>query len=180
MSRSRHPYCSIDDRAPTVWQAVRDGPDHHRKVPGRAVLWRGGGGAAGAACQGITDPAQVLFAGELREDSHDRLALLVIGLVPGVSKSVLLALALASIGYLVLEAIEAAGLILGRLWVEWLIVVETGVFLPFEVYELAGHFTWLKVLILAANLLILSYLGIRRVQQARHDDRRLGSRYGNS
>ncbi|HLY67860.1 MAG TPA: DUF2127 domain-containing protein [Chloroflexota bacterium] len=130
--------------------------------------------------RGITDPAQVLFAGELREDSHDRLALLVIGLVPGVSKSVLLALALASIGYLVLEAIEAAGLILGRLWVEWLIVVETGVFLPFEVYELAGHFTWLKVLILAANLLILSYLGIRRVQQARHDDRRLGSRYGNS
>jgi len=117
--------------------------------------------------KGITDPAQVLFAGELREDPHDRLALLAFNLVPIVSKSVLLALALASFGYLVLEAIEAVGLILERLWVEWLIVVETALFLPLEVYELVRHFTWLKVVTLLANLLILAYLVVRRTHEAR-------------
>ena len=129
--------------------------------------------------KGITDPAQAIFAGELREDPHDRLALLAIDLVPGVSKSVLLALALASIGYLLLEVIEAVGLILERLWVEWLIVLETALFLPFEVYEIARHFTWLTVLTLLANLLILTYLVIRRVRQPRDDEMTLGSRYGN-
>jgi len=117
--------------------------------------------------KGITDPAQVVFAGELREDPHDRLALLAFNLVPIVSKSVLLALALASIGYLVLEAIEAVGLIRGRLWVEWLIVVETALFLPLEVFELVRHFTWLKVVTLLANLLILAYLVVRRIHEAR-------------
>jgi uncharacterized membrane protein (DUF2068 family) len=129
--------------------------------------------------KGITDPAEVLFAGELREDPHDRLALLVIHLVTAVSKSLLLELALASIGYLMLETVEAVGLILDHLWVEWLIVVETAVFLPFEVYELVRHFTWLKVVTLAANVLILAYLVIRRIREAKGDSAPLGSRQRN-
>lgn len=115
--------------------------------------------------RGITDPAQVLFAGELREDPHDRLALLAISSVPAVSKSALLALAFASVGYVILEAIEAGGLILGHLWVEWLIVVETAAFLPFEAYELVRHFTWLKVLTIAANAVILVYLAARQIKK---------------
>src|SRR6185312_12403539 len=107
--------------------------------------------------------------GELREDPHDRLALLIVSSVPAVSKSALLALALASVGYVILEAIEAGGLILGHLWVEWLIVVETAVFLPFEAYELVRHFTWLKVLTMAANLLILVYLAARQVGRRRRE-----------
>jgi len=129
------------------------------------------GAAAGVLlvlhAKGITDPAQVLFAGELREDPHDRLALVVIRLVPAVSKSLLLELALASIGYVLLEAVEGVGLLRGRLWVEWLILAETAVFLPFEVYELVRHFTWLKVLTLMANLLILAYLATRRIREAK-------------
>lgn len=87
-------------------------------------------------------------------------------------------MALASIGYMVLEVIEAVGLILGRLWVEWLIVAETAIFLPFEIYALARHATGLKVLTLVANLLILAYLVIRRVGEARGKGVTLGSLYG--
>ena len=57
---------------------------------------------------------------------------------------------------------------------------ETAVFLPFEAYEIARHITWLKVLTLLGNLLILTYLVIRRVQEARGGERTLGSRYGNN
>ena len=118
--------------------------------------------------KGITHPAQRLFAGELLEDPHDRLGRLLINLVPVISKSALLGLALGSFVYFVLEAIEAGGLLLGQSWVEVLIVVETALFLPFEAFELHRHFTWLKVATMAINLIILAYL-IRRYVDKRHD-----------
>lgn len=108
--------------------------------------------------KGITHPLQGLFARELLEDPHDRLAHFAISLVPEVSKSALLGLALGSLAYLVLEAIEAAGLILEQFWVEILIVIETALFLPFEGFELHRHFTWLKVVTMIVNLVILWYL----------------------
>ncbi len=65
--------------------------------------------------RGITDPAQQLLGGELQEDPRDRLALFLLVHLPVVSKSSLLGLALASFAYLVLEAVEAVGLVLGRM-----------------------------------------------------------------
>lgn len=121
--------------------------------------------------RGINDPAQQLLGGELQEDPHDRLALFLVTHVPMVSTSALLGLALASLAYFVLEGLEAIGLLLERRWVEWLIVVETGLFLPFEVYELGRHATVLKVVTLLANVLILVYL-VRRLQQQRQSPRK--------
>ncbi|MFI5266898.1 MAG: DUF2127 domain-containing protein [Chloroflexota bacterium] len=118
--------------------------------------------------KGITHPVQRLFGGELLEDPHDRLAHFLISLVPEVSKSALLGLALGSLAYFVLEAVEAAGLLLGQFWVEVLIVVETALFLPFEGFELHHHFTWLKVATMAVNLIILGYL-IRRYLEKRRE-----------
>ncbi|HEY8693199.1 MAG TPA: DUF2127 domain-containing protein [Chloroflexota bacterium] len=118
--------------------------------------------------KGITHPVQRLFAGELLEDPHDRLGQLLINLVPEVSKSALLGLALGSLAYFVLEVIEAAGLLLGQFWVEVLIVIETALFLPFEAFELHRHFTWLKVATMVINVIILAYL-IRRYVDKRRD-----------
>jgi uncharacterized membrane protein (DUF2068 family) len=67
-------------------------------------------------------------------------------------------LAAAAAAYAVLEGTEAVGLWLGRRWAEYLTFVATVVFVPYEIYELTKSITWLKLLTLAINLLIVIYL----------------------
>jgi len=66
--------------------------------------------------------------------------------------------AAAAAAYGALEATEAVGLWLGRRWAEYLTFIATAVFVPYEIYELAKSVTWLKLLTLAINLLIVIYL----------------------
>ncbi|HLQ35729.1 MAG TPA: DUF2127 domain-containing protein, partial [Chloroflexota bacterium] len=61
---------------------------------------------------------------------------------------------------------------LDRLWVEWLILIEAGVFLPYEVYELAHHLTWLNLSSFIANVLILAYLVQRMLLGVRKQHRK--------
>jgi uncharacterized membrane protein (DUF2068 family) len=121
----------------------------------------------------ITHPLQSVFAEELGEDPHDFVANLLISLLPQVSRSALLTLALISAGYLLLHVLEAAGLWLRQLWVEYLILIETAAFLPYELYELVRHPTAFKAVILVVNVLIVGYLASRRLQPRRT----LGSAY---
>jgi uncharacterized membrane protein (DUF2068 family) len=67
-------------------------------------------------------------------------------------------LAAAAAAYAALEGTEAVGLWLGRRWAEYLTFVATVVFVPYEIYELTKTITWLKLLTLAINLLIVIYL----------------------
>jgi uncharacterized membrane protein (DUF2068 family) len=115
--------------------------------------------------RGITHPIQNVFADELREDPHDLLANLLIRLLPEVSRRTLLALAGVAAGYLVLHVVEAFGLWRGRLWVEYLVLIETAAFLPYEAYEIARRFSWFKVIILAMNVTIVAFLAYRRLTQ---------------
>ena len=67
-------------------------------------------------------------------------------------------LAAAAAAYAALEGTEAVGLWLGRRWAEYLTFVATVVFVPYEIYELTKSISWLKLLTLAINLLIVVYL----------------------
>jgi uncharacterized membrane protein (DUF2068 family) len=60
--------------------------------------------------------------------------------------------------YAALEGCEAVGLWLGRRWAEYLTFIATVVFVPYEIYELTKSITWLKVLTLIINLVIVIYL----------------------
>jgi uncharacterized membrane protein (DUF2068 family) len=61
--------------------------------------------------------------------------------------------------YALLELAESVGLWLARRWGEYLAMVATSIFLPFEIWELAkGNITWLKVTALVINLLLVIYL----------------------
>lgn len=120
------------------------------------------------AARGITHPAQALFADELREDPHDLLANLLISLIPQVSRTALVTLAAIAGGYLVLNLIEAIGLWLERLWAEYVVLLETAAFLPYEAYELARRFTLFKLALLVVNALIVGYLAWRRATARRH------------
>ena len=65
--------------------------------------------------------------------------------------------------YAALFIVEGVGLWMGKVWAEWLSIVATTSFIPFEAYEVAHKTTFLRVAILVANIAIVIYLVYRRV-----------------
>jgi uncharacterized membrane protein (DUF2068 family) len=57
-----------------------------------------------------------------------------------------------------LDYLEGIGLVLEKTWAEWLTIGLTASFLPWEIFEIAKHFTWVKVGITLLNVLVLLYL----------------------
>jgi hypothetical protein len=60
--------------------------------------------------------------------------------------------------YVAVLALETVGLWYARRWAEYLTFAETGVLVPVEIYELTGSFSYLKVLTLVLNLVVVAYL----------------------
>lgn len=67
-------------------------------------------------------------------------------------------LAAAVFAYAALFLTEGFGLWMGRVWAEYLTIVATASFLPFEIYEMVQKVTALRAGILAINAAILGYL----------------------
>ena len=65
---------------------------------------------------------------------------------------------LAAVVYAVLYAVQGFGLWFGKRWAEYLVVIETGLLLPLEIYELVHHASLVKGVILVANIAIVIYL----------------------
>jgi uncharacterized membrane protein (DUF2068 family) len=57
-----------------------------------------------------------------------------------------------------LDFVEGIGLAMEKTWAEWLTIGLTASFLPWEIFELAKHFTWVKVGITLLNVFVLIYL----------------------
>ncbi len=72
--------------------------------------------------------------------------------------STLYLLGAAAAVYVALLLIECVGLWSARRWAEYLTFAELALFVPFEIYELAGTVTALKIVTLVLNLAILLYL----------------------
>lgn len=61
--------------------------------------------------------------------------------------------------YAGLRLLEGFGLVARQRWAEYLTVAMTGLFIPLEVYEMFRHFTWVKAVVFAANVVVVIYLG---------------------
>jgi uncharacterized membrane protein (DUF2068 family) len=70
--------------------------------------------------------------------------------------------ALGALVYGALEATEGLGLAMRRRWAEYLTVLATGLFIPWELMEVAHRPTPLKVGALAVNVAIVAYLAYRK------------------
>lgn len=57
-----------------------------------------------------------------------------------------------------LRWVEAGGIWFNQSWAQWLAVFSGFVYIPFEINELIYRFSWLMVLVLLVNTLIVSYL----------------------
>ena len=63
--------------------------------------------------------------------------------------------------YAALFATEGTGLLLRKHWAEYFTIISTGALIPLEIYELARHFTAVKVAVTVVNGLIVWYLVVR-------------------
>ena len=70
----------------------------------------------------------------------------------------------ACLAYAAVFVVEGVGLSRGRRWAEWLTVVVTASFIPFEIWELTRRPGGGKVVALAVNAAIVVYLAWRRVR----------------
>jgi uncharacterized membrane protein (DUF2068 family) len=60
--------------------------------------------------------------------------------------------------YAALGLLEGLGLMLEKVWAEYLTAIITASFLPLEIFELMHRVTWVRIGFLVANLAVLAYL----------------------
>ena len=69
--------------------------------------------------------------------------------------------------YAALFTVEGVGLWMGKRWAEYLTIIATSSFVPFEIYHLFRHPSWQRGATLGINLLVVGYL-VWKVRQ--HSD----------
>ncbi|MDE3199902.1 MAG: DUF2127 domain-containing protein [Acidobacteriota bacterium] len=60
--------------------------------------------------------------------------------------------------YAAISLLEGIGLYLEKTWGEYLTLIITASFLPWELFEVFRHITWLRVVLIIVNLLVFLYL----------------------
>lgn len=100
----------------------------------------------------------------MKIDRDTRYAQVFLNLADQVTDTRLWAVAVGAAAYSTLRFVEAYGLWRERAWAEWLAMISGGVYLPFEVYELARRPDWIRLVILAVNLAVVLYMVYLRVQ----------------
>lgn len=75
--------------------------------------------------------------------------------------------------YAVLDLIEGTGLVLEKVWAEYVTLIVSIAFLPVEFYELIRHMTLFKIGLVLANVVIVLYLLWLVQAQARRRMQRL-------
>jgi uncharacterized membrane protein (DUF2068 family) len=78
--------------------------------------------------------------------------------VSTVSQGMLILLAIGNFLYAALAFVESAGLILGKRWAYWLVIVDTASFIPIETFQLVKEFGWVNLILLVYYLVTIIYL----------------------
>jgi len=91
-------------------------------------------------------------------DSHTRLIERLLSRVAGIDHHTLRRLGVGTLVYATVFGIEGVGLLLGKVWAEYMTTGVTISFLPFEVYELLVHPSAVKALVTLTNVAVVIYL----------------------
>jgi len=67
----------------------------------------------------------------------------------------------AVIVYAALFTVEGVGLLALKVWAEYMTVIITVSFIPFEIYEMIEHESWVKGVVIAVNVAAVIYLLLR-------------------
>jgi uncharacterized membrane protein (DUF2068 family) len=97
----------------------------------------------------------------LRVDPDNTFIHALIGKLLNVTPKQLKEIGAGTFFYAALLLTEGVGLLLRKHWAEYFTVITTAALIPLELYELAKHFTAVKVLVLLVNIVIVVYLVMR-------------------
>ena len=95
---------------------------------------------------------------KFRFDPESRFVSLLLNKVDLIDAHRLRQISVATFGYSALALTEGVGLLLEKVWAEYLTVILTASFLPWELYELVRRLDWLHLSLLLINLAVLGYL----------------------
>ena len=102
--------------------------------------------------------AALRLAGRLRVDPDGRVVTWVLDQLDAITAHRLKQIGVATFFYAGLRLAEGVGLVLEKVWAEYLTVGVTAAFLPWETYEFIRRPDWLRILLLIVNLMVLTYL----------------------
>jgi|HubBroStandDraft_6_1064221.scaffolds.fasta_scaffold734858_1 uncharacterized membrane protein (DUF2068 family) len=98
------------------------------------------------------------LATALKFDPESRFVSLLLDKVDLIDAHRLREISLATFGYSAVALTEGVGLLLEKVWAEYLTLILTISFLPWELYELARRPSWFRLSLLLINLAVLGYL----------------------
>jgi uncharacterized membrane protein (DUF2068 family) len=104
----------------------------------------------------------------LRFDPENHFVNIVLEKVALISPHRLREISIAIFLYAALDIIEGTGLALEKTWAEYLTLILTASFLPWEVYEIIRHVTWLKIILFLLNTAVVIYLVFHVQARIRH------------
>jgi uncharacterized membrane protein (DUF2068 family) len=91
-------------------------------------------------------------------DPHNEIIHRVVSAITGIDRTHLRAIQAGTFFYALLHTIEGVGLLLERDWAGYLVVVATSSLIPFEIYEIAKKFSFLRIALFVLNVGIVIYL----------------------
>jgi uncharacterized membrane protein (DUF2068 family) len=94
----------------------------------------------------------------LRFDPEGRFTSLVIDKASTITPHQLKQITAAVFAHSALDILEGVGLVLRKIWAEFVTIVLSALFLPFEFVALAHHVTWIRIAITTINLAVVVYL----------------------
>src|ERR1700742_4484465 len=95
---------------------------------------------------------------KFRFDPESRFVSLLLNKVDLIDAHRLRQISVATFGYSALALTEGIGLLLEKVWAEYLTLILTISFLPWELYELVRRPDWFRLSLLFINLAVLAYL----------------------
>lgn len=98
------------------------------------------------------------LADRLRFNPESRFVNFILDKVSILDDPLLRRIGLAAFSYAALGLLEGAGLYLEKAWGEYLTLVITASFLPWEMFEVVRRVTWFRSGLLLVNLLVFFYL----------------------
>lgn len=107
--------------------------------------------------QGVVDELTKLILA-LRFDPEGRVASVVLNHAALMNPHRLKEIGAVAFGHAALDILEGVGLVLRKVWAEFVTVAVSGFFLPLEFYSLMRHVTWVRVTITLINLVVVAYL----------------------
>jgi uncharacterized membrane protein (DUF2068 family) len=112
-----------------------------------------------------------LLARHLRFNPESRLITFILEKASLINDPVLRRIGFFAYCYAALSMIEGIGLYLEKAWGEFLTLAITASFLPWEMFEIFRHITWIRVGLLTVNVLVFCYLIQLIIARARRSPR---------